>query len=86
MEEEKALCRPDSSLTISKGSWGGDDKKEGNRLFSRVCCDRTRENSFKLKEGRFRLGIKETFFTIRVVRHWNRLHREVMNILSLETF
>lgn len=26
-------------------------KKEGNRLFSRVCCDRTMGNSFKLKEG-----------------------------------
>ena len=35
-------------------------KKEGDRLFSRVCCDRTRGNS--LKEGRFSLGIRQLFY------------------------
>jgi len=28
-----------------------DCKKEGYRLFSRVCCDRTSRNGFKLKRG-----------------------------------
>ena len=39
----------------------GGCKKEGDRLFSRVYCDGTRGNSFRLKEGRFRLDIRKAF-------------------------
>ena len=55
-------------------------------LFSSVCCDRTKIRGFKLKEERFRLDIRKLFFTIRAAGHWNRLPREMVDALSLETF
>ena len=38
-----------------------------------------------LKESRFRLDIGKKSFTVRVVRHWNRLPRQA-DALSLLTF
>ena len=43
---------------MSKGAC----KKEGDRLFSRDCCDGTRGDGFKLNEGRFKLDTRKTFF------------------------
>ena len=59
-------------------------KKDGDRLLSRACSNRTRGNGFKLKESRFRLDTRKKCFKLRVVKHWPRLPREVADAPSLD--
>ncbi|KAK4816420.1 hypothetical protein QYF61_016856 [Mycteria americana] len=81
---EKRRLRED--LIVAFQYFKGAYKKDGDRLFSRACSNRTRANGWKLKGGRFRPDIRKKFFTMSVVKHWNRLPREVVDAPSLETF
>jgi len=61
----------------------GTYKKAAEALFTGALTYRTRGNGCKLKEGRFTLDTRKKFFTLRAVRHWNRLPREAGDATSL---
>ncbi|KAM9661962.1 uncharacterized protein ACIBXB_011669 isoform 1-T4 [Morphnus guianensis] len=77
--------RPRGDLIAAFQYLKGAYKKAGEGLFTRACSDKTKDNGFKLEEERFRLDVRK-IFTVRMVRHCNRLPGEAVDAPSLAVF
>ncbi|KAJ7424376.1 hypothetical protein BTVI_06647 [Pitangus sulphuratus] len=80
--EKRRLCGDIATVQYLKEAYR--EAREG--LFIRNCSDSTRSNGYRLNEGKFRLDMRKIFFTVRVVRHRNRLPREAVNAPTLTVF
>ena len=54
------------------------------RLFLVVYSNRTRTNGLKLVYRKFHTNMRKNFFMVRVMEHWNRLPRLVVESPSME--
>ena len=51
-----------------------------------VRSNETRSNGLKLEQRKFHSNVQKNFFMVRVMEHWSRLPREVVESPSMEIF
>jgi len=64
----------------------GGCQEDGTRHFSAMPSERTRGNGHKLKQRKFQMNTRKKFFILRVMEHWNRLPRGIVESPSLQMF
>lgn len=55
-------------------------------FLNKANCNNTMGSGFELKYSKFSLALRKKIFTMRVMRHWNLLPREVVDASYLEAF
>ncbi|TRZ15273.1 hypothetical protein HGM15179_011846 [Zosterops borbonicus] len=78
--EKRGLCG-DPIATFQSQKRVSREARDGS--FIKNCSDGTGSKGYKLEEGKFRLGIRKKFFTVRIVRYWNRFPRDVVDAPNL---
>lgn len=73
LEKEKLVWRPHRKLPVFEGVL----RRGREVLLVRSCSDRTRNNRYKMKQGKCTLDVWKEFFTVQVMRHQNMLPRSV---------
>ncbi|XP_064278193.1 uncharacterized protein LOC135301750 [Passer domesticus] len=62
----------------------GGFQEDGARLCSVMPSNGTRGNRQKLMQRKFHLSMRKNFFTVKLTTDWNRLPREIVELLSAE--
>lgn len=70
--EKKAERRLDINLQIQSRY----EREDGDELFSMSAEARSGNNDFKLEGRMLRLCSRKKFLTVRLVKGWNRFHRQ----------
>ena len=65
-------------IYVYKHLKGGGRQMDEARLFSVVHSNRTRSNGLKTEHGKFCTNMQKNLFTVRVMEHWHRLPRKVV--------
>lgn len=79
---EEDWGRHHSNFQYLKGTY----RRAGEERLQEFCSDKTKGKDFKLKDSRFRLDIRKKIFSVKVVKYWNRLPREIVSAPFLEVF